>query len=723
MHNDHGGIMKYSYLLLLLILLQTVSIAEEQKFEYDDMSLDAISSLDVKVASKKDEKLADAPGSITLYTSEDIKKYGYYTLADLASITPGFSVASQFGEKGLESRGIPADPWNNNKYLIMVDDIPVRHIRANKALIDQQFPIFYADKVEFLRGPASALYGVGAFNGVLNITTTPLKESGAMAQNRVSLGSEDNLVRNYSSFKMKNVTGIFDGAFSFYQKDASKTPLLIPNAVDIKYYDDDQSLFFKTKYQFTTSILSGVTVGSMYSKKTGGIGEYWSGVQNFEGANVIWETALNFIKVNKSIGDKLKLNGYFSLTNSSENGFTLSSKVSDISLAGDSIFINKKDTTSLNDSLIILKNGIITTPTVEVGEYNDELRAFEYLLEGDLSIAKNFDIIVGTNILSRKKLGAADNTYAWGISGDEIGNSVTKNNSFAIETPFAHTFSGYIQVQNRFPVLNGLSTIAGVREDYGTYEENSYSQLSPRLGIVQRFTNQMNMKILYGTALKAPGLKEFGTRTEAEQSIAQEGMSMTLPSIDAERAKTVEVAFVYTRTKSNFSSTIFYNEISNAIEDFEFKGLSGKTYRSFRNSSNVVVAKGVEIEGKIIPIKNIALFGNYSLAVSENSNGVKITDVPTHKVNGGISHTFSKKISVTNSIIGKWIDGYRRAADTSSDYWYSIDYNGEMGVTKHLGFGMHVSNITDLLYKQPIGGVDKIPLKGREFTVSALLSF
>jgi hypothetical protein len=41
--------------------------------------------------------------------------------------------------------------------------------RHNLGDDEEVLPLLFAKQVEFLRGPASALYGVGAFSGVINV--------------------------------------------------------------------------------------------------------------------------------------------------------------------------------------------------------------------------------------------------------------------------------------------------------------------------------------------------------------------------------------------------------------------------------------------------------------------------------------------------------------------------------------------------------------------------
>src|SRR6187402_390222 len=99
----------------------------------DPYSLEALLNMNVSVASKKEERVSEAPGSVTAYSDKDIARTGYYTLSDLANITVGYSAFSAIGEKTFETRGQKSDGFDNNKHLVLIDGIPFSHTRANRA--------------------------------------------------------------------------------------------------------------------------------------------------------------------------------------------------------------------------------------------------------------------------------------------------------------------------------------------------------------------------------------------------------------------------------------------------------------------------------------------------------------------------------------------------------------------------------------------------------------
>lgn len=128
---------------------------------------------DVAAASRQVESVSDAPASVTLVGKREIQAFGYrhsadalggvrgmYLSDDLTYVAPGIRGFSPFGQYG-------------NRMLVQIDGHTLNDNWVGSSYIeyDQMIDIDTLDRIEVVRGPGSALYGTGAFFGVLNLVT------------------------------------------------------------------------------------------------------------------------------------------------------------------------------------------------------------------------------------------------------------------------------------------------------------------------------------------------------------------------------------------------------------------------------------------------------------------------------------------------------------------------------------------------------------------------
>lgn len=163
-----------------LILCISTGLAEEAQKE---TKLEEI----VVTATKTEKKVEDAPGSITIVTQEDLKKQNIKTVDDAFQTLSGIFVKRNKGmadtTAGVRMRGFYGDQYT----LVLLDGQPLNDAYSG-GLEWGMVPVSNIERIEVIRGAASALYGGNAMGGVINIITkTPKKSSNyrqtqAMAQ-------------------------------------------------------------------------------------------------------------------------------------------------------------------------------------------------------------------------------------------------------------------------------------------------------------------------------------------------------------------------------------------------------------------------------------------------------------------------------------------------------------------------------------------------------------
>ncbi|MBS2025287.1 MAG: TonB-dependent receptor [Deltaproteobacteria bacterium] len=112
-----------------------------------------------------------APASLTVITEEEIRLSGATTIPELLRRVPGIDVA----EMNPSDTNISIRGFNQrvaDKVLVLVDGRSVyQDFLGNTLWPDLDVAIPEIARIEVIRGPGSALYGAGAFSGVVNIIT------------------------------------------------------------------------------------------------------------------------------------------------------------------------------------------------------------------------------------------------------------------------------------------------------------------------------------------------------------------------------------------------------------------------------------------------------------------------------------------------------------------------------------------------------------------------
>jgi iron complex outermembrane receptor protein len=180
-----GRSLRQALPILALTLILTLSAAGQEsrpkpKVDLAELDLEALMNLEVPkvyAASKIEQKTTEAPSSITIITSDEVKKYGYRTLADVLQSVQGLNVSYDRNYAFLGARGISLGDFNS-RVLLLVNGHRVNNNLSDGAPIGTDFllDIDLVDRVEVIRGPGSVLYGNNAFFGVINVITRQGKQ-------------------------------------------------------------------------------------------------------------------------------------------------------------------------------------------------------------------------------------------------------------------------------------------------------------------------------------------------------------------------------------------------------------------------------------------------------------------------------------------------------------------------------------------------------------------
>jgi outer membrane receptor for ferrienterochelin and colicins len=146
---------------------------EEEAIEKLDLQTLLKTPIDVWTATKTVQRTYDAPAVITTITREQIEVLGYRSIAELLAHQLGFYIVDDHISPNVAVRGTSGGLYADSSVIkVLIDGHSIAFApTAGNWLGPELIPLAAVDRVEIIRGPASALYGADAFLGVVNIKT------------------------------------------------------------------------------------------------------------------------------------------------------------------------------------------------------------------------------------------------------------------------------------------------------------------------------------------------------------------------------------------------------------------------------------------------------------------------------------------------------------------------------------------------------------------------
>jgi outer membrane receptor for ferrienterochelin and colicin len=135
------------------------------------LDLQLVGNDSVEAASRVAESVEDAPASVTLVTSPELRAMRYPTVAEALRGVRGVFVSDDRGYKSLGFRGFGRPGDYGNRVLVLIDGMPTNDnwLWSSYVGYDLRTDIEDVERIEVVRGPGSILYGTGAFSGVVNL--------------------------------------------------------------------------------------------------------------------------------------------------------------------------------------------------------------------------------------------------------------------------------------------------------------------------------------------------------------------------------------------------------------------------------------------------------------------------------------------------------------------------------------------------------------------------
>ena len=197
---------KYLFFFIVTTLLFfSASVMAEDFKDFAELDLEKLLNTEVISASKRMQKISEAPNAISVITAEEIKRSGAVDLPDLFRMVPGVDVVNVYGG----SYGVSARGFNERfaqRMLVVIDGRSI-YTPFFGGVFWENEQVFLEDikRIEVIRGPGATLWGANAVNGVINIITKdPEEDQGFMVTGKFgSKNFRENVTRYSDSLSDK----------------------------------------------------------------------------------------------------------------------------------------------------------------------------------------------------------------------------------------------------------------------------------------------------------------------------------------------------------------------------------------------------------------------------------------------------------------------------------------------------------------------------------------
>ncbi len=651
--------------VMSLILPASSQTAEEQ--------LQAIlfQDLPITLATKTDKTVSSAPSTISVLSGDEIRKTGALTYMDALRLLPGVEISlARFGQYEIVIRGIKTN--GSEKVLLMIDGHAVNEafFGGGTTLLDD-LTVDNIKQIEVIRGPGSALYGANAFIGIVNIVTLKAKDLNGKQSVILQTGSWNTNKTGVLFGKQTEDMGI-SGYFEYFDSDGSDEII----TSDLQTVFDgltgsNASLtpgeinFYRERYDAGLNLEKGdFSLNTRYVSRDRGdyIGLVYA--LNDTSSMDLQQAYVN-AKYKQELSDILTLNydvyyDYFNedvLFQVFPRGYTnFLGEVFPEGYIYHLFLTNQKTGVDLNTEIKTNRFGNILVGAL-----------YEYIDQFNVGIDMNAHPYTGAYLGSVRDV---SDTWNW--------------NKELVRKIWA------LYIQDQFNLTDTVNLTLGIRHD--NYDDFG-GTTNPRLGFVWKLTEESNLKILYGSAFRAPNFRELYDRNNSS--------TVGNPDLDPETINSYEISADYKFESLYLNAGLFRNEIEDIIVEGPRPAPNDPS--PFINVSGETIIQGVELETKYLLNDRSYTFANYSYQESEDINGGELPDIPAHKGNMGINWGIREMYDLTPTLS---IMGPRKRAegDTRDDLDGFLLLNLNLNIREPLPglvISLSIINLLDEEYAEP----------------------
>ena len=542
--------------LFSIAVASTIPMVANATDEQDlfSLSFEDLLNVQVDIASKTSETLSSVPSTMSVFSRKQIQALGVDNAYEVMNFVPGMQSTRGDWVGAVpkdHARGVYLDSGN---VLVMINGERVNESSFGKASVYMPYiPIEIIEKIEFIRGPGSALYGSNAFLGVMNIVTS--KERNAL---QLVVGNNGRYgATGQFNTSLSDDTELF-ASFSYDQKDGESYPQGVKDPLEALYLEAGvgyKKLQLRARYNETSLDeflnLAGYSTQNQHTSDNTFVGVKYNWINN----------------------DKLKLDSSYSYTKHNISSAGLIAAFDDI-------------------PDFLLGPAWQTTDS----KFETEL---SYQFENQWQLAAGIEYAEAKQVEAGGRTNYYDDEsmlviidpayYQQGIV------TVMDFPEFASLKYTFETYSAYGQL--KIPYSDALTLFVGARYDD---VKDIDSKLSPRLACVYVINPEHTVKVQYGESFRTPVTNEL---------FSNDDVTVGNPSLRSESVKTTELVWHYQTSELQANAVLFYNELNDFINIEPTQ--SNDALFTFTNSFNTQNS-GIELDGTWQSSKEFSVTGTYT---------------------------------------------------------------------------------------------------------------
>ncbi|MCE9600344.1 MAG: TonB-dependent receptor [Spirochaetia bacterium] len=555
----------------------------------------------VVTATRQATRIKDAPAAVYVVTDQQIRERGYRTIVDALHDIPGFDIIHIYGifPELIHQRGLVG---NNQRTLVYIDGILDNNLTEQAVLGGTlRFPLYNVERIEVIGGPASALYGANAFNGVINIITKSGTTNPGGGIQALGGWHEDNFhnpggaVNIAARGALKTEDTVFEYSASAYYLRSAGPNFGDIHQLDKKGFDPNDALYALEKdFCGGPCKPDGTSVGSWWSPYYNSPEDTYNITARFALGNFRFETInWQYLQGNGTFSngtqqiDTDRIPGFTGASwdfrnNSASMGYLLpiSSKLgldSEITVRHTDVLSSSHDEAPNTPGPDAYYRPYDVTRAVTYGRPD-----FSYTLHEKLNWEQTRKANLTTGIESTYTVVPA---------------------SYGSEKRFRYV-NNALYLQQILAPWSWLSLTAGYRYDYSTIYGAANT---PRLGAVFTPIQDLSIKLLASSGFRAPTAWELFNATNQRKAN---------PDLRPEQLRSYEIGVGYRFFKKYYVSVQqYYNKLSNLLLEVQTAepnpNLAGANWNQNQNVGKATIY-GTEVQADLQIFKTLSVFLNYT---------------------------------------------------------------------------------------------------------------